>query len=462
MPVILRKSIELFGPIGIWLPLVLAFLFINLSHIEDGGTAANARFATLRAMSDDGTFKIDRYVDWTDDWAKTPDGHYYSNKAPGPTFAAFPLFWVLDRVLWPIQAKHIDEKGRRQAPRGIHKVVVSNLLQVIPFLFLTLLILRLAFPSGISPTAYIAASLTILFGNTAALLMNTYMGNPFTGLVMLALIYFYLRGNFAAVSFCFGWALLSEYSVAVLLIPFLGLCYCEMRRTNFVRTLRSVILGASLPALLWVWYHIACFGSPFRIPLQFEVMTLPEEVKANAGEALGFTSLIPNFEILFELLFGPVRGILFTQPWIFLVMILGFWARPKGKIGEAFLFSVVSLALLLWLNAGFAGWHGGGTPGPRYLAAILPCFGIFVPIIYERFSKSWRAVLWISIAVTIVFRGLVYAGGTLLPAVSLWPYLWSRMDTNFAIVSIISFIMVVLLTAWALVHAIRKNPGIKI
>ena len=445
------KLEALFGPIRLWLPLALAYLFVNVSHIEDGGTAANARFATLRAMSDDLTFKIDAYWDWTDDWAKTPDGHYYSNKAPGPTFAAYPLFWLLDRALWPLQIKKIDEKGRRQAPRGIHKVVVSNLLQVIPLLFLTLLLLRQIFPAGISLPAYIATALAILFGNTAAALMNAYMGNPFTALVLLAMIFSHLRGNFFLTSFFYGWALLSEYSVAFLLLPFLGLAYAETRRSGLQATSIALLKGACLPGALWIWYHYACFGSPFRIPLQFEVMTLPEEVKANAGEALGFTSLLPNFGIVLELLFGQIRGVLFTQPWIFPVVLGGAYCFRK-KMGDplvqAFWFTLISFIILVWLNAGFAGWHAGGSPGPRYLAAILPAFGIFIPKIYAEFPRWGRSLFWITIGVSVVFRGLVYAGGTLVPTVPLWDYYWNRLDTPFALISLAAFALVSFCCVW--------------
>lgn len=421
-----------FGDPRLWLPLACAFLFLNLSRIDDGGTAANARFATLRAMTLDHSFKITRYADWTIDWAKTPDGHYYSNKAPGPIFAAFPLFWLIDTALRPLQANFLDEKGRIQAPRGIHKVAVSVAIQVIPFLFLSLLSLQYFYRTYGGTMAYVASAAALLFGNTAAILMNSYFGNPFAALMALGIAYAYLQQKIALASFFFGWLVLSEYSAVILLFPFAWLLWQERKAYPPLKFAQQVCLGASLPAVLWIWYHVVCFGGPFTLPLQFEVFSLVASTHKEAANVGGFTSLLPNPKNLYELILGPTRGLLFTQPWLLIVAFYGFhffYRQPMSRERNLFFFSLASLLLLLWLNAGFPGWHGGGTPGPRYLAPAMPLMALFLLPLYAASGQKLRYLFWLCIGISLILRGLVYATWLLAPSdQALWPYYVAKIN----------------------------------
>src|SRR5688500_16840383 len=96
------------------------FIVANLLHPQHGGVNPAARWATLSAMSQRGTFEIatpllvektadgkfllppgsekTNTVETTVDWSKSPDGKYYANKAPGPAFIAFPFVWIADRI----------------------------------------------------------------------------------------------------------------------------------------------------------------------------------------------------------------------------------------------------------------------------------------------------------------------------------------------------------------------------
>lgn len=103
------------------LPWAVAFLILNLVNTQDGGPNAVSRFLTLRAMSEEGTFRIDKRIGATSDWSMTPAGHYYSNKAPGPMLLGFPAFFVIDQVprLW--EKGYRDEHGHRHTPGYFQK-----------------------------------------------------------------------------------------------------------------------------------------------------------------------------------------------------------------------------------------------------------------------------------------------------------------------------------------------------
>ena len=381
---ILRFFREQWQKKALWIPLAFAFLLVSLSRIDDGGTNARARFATLRAMSDYQTFQIDEFVDWTEDWAQTPDGHYYSNKAPGPTLIAFPVFWGIDQVLWKKQDKLRDIKGRRQEPRGIHKVAISTLYQVLPFLILSLCALGFVISARASPLGYLFSGIAIFFGNTAAVLMSSYMGNPFAAMAMMGLVVAYFYRHLAFASLAFGWMLLSDYPTALILLPFLNLFWPEIKKLGFFSSAKLIFLGALIPGALWIWYHTVCFGSPFALPFSFKVAAIEGTVSGGSSALGGKTSLLPNPAWLAELLFGTKRGLLFTQPWLLLCAVLPFfWKIPELRLRRLHHFAVMSLAILVFENAGFPGWHGGGSPGPRYLSAALPLFGLFLPHLFQ-------------------------------------------------------------------------------
>jgi hypothetical protein len=440
----------LLGRRQLWLPVAFAYLLVNLTTIDDGGTNANARFATLRAMGDELTWRIDNYQDWTLDWARTPDGHVYSNKAPGPTLIAFPVFWAIDRLLFPVQSKILDEKGRRQAPRGIHKVAITTIFQVIPFLFLCLLLIKAAYPQNLKRNHFLFCAVAMLFGNTAAVLMNSYVGNPFAALWMVGLAYAYLKQKPAWMAFCFGWMVLSEYLAGALLLPFLWLVYGDRKELGWGYLSSRITLGAALPAALWCWYHITAFGGVFALPFQFEVAAIVGNVGENNTSIWGgITSLLPNPVWLFELLFGFSRGILFTQPWILLLLAFApaCYRRLEGvRLKRLFLFSLASFLVVLWFNAGFPGWHGGGSPGPRYMAAALPLLGLFVPALLAISSPLLSGALFLSLMMSFLFRALVYATWILPPPVALWPYYLAGINSAKEYVELTLFILIIAIT----------------
>src|SRR5581483_9954759 len=94
-----------------------------------GGPNAMARTAALRAITEGHTLAIDNYREWTLDWALAPNGHYYSNKAPGPVFLGLPMFALADAVVLPFSPK--DEKGRAPQPGYAEHVLLMLWLQLL-------------------------------------------------------------------------------------------------------------------------------------------------------------------------------------------------------------------------------------------------------------------------------------------------------------------------------------------
>lgn len=417
---------------GIWLLLLLA---MNAVNWNDGGVNPASRFAAIQAMSEDHSFRIDHYKDWTYDWAKGPSGGIYSNKAPGPMFLATPVAWVLNRIKIAVYGKdawftYPDGITKLSKPGLGYVTLISWLFQLLPYCFVTLLALSWLWKKGMSYGALNFACLAILFGNTCSIYLNMYFGHAVAGWALLAALLCLFQRREVGAGFLFGLAVLSDYGTVFVLIPFLFATLMMMevpmgenlekrtRRGSF-RSLGRIALGGLFPAAVFAWYHTVCFGKPWALPMQFQN---PMFVEADVvrPRIWGVAAPIPDWRILLQLCFGGERGLLFTQPWVLVSFVIAVRALCRQKLSRE-LYAGLFLAFggllgLLWMNGGFNGWHGGSAAGPRYLSIIFPCVGLMSGMLIDQLTRVfgsgsaifWRRALWVTLAYSIVFRVMIY------------------------------------------------------
>ena len=417
------------NPVAHW-----CLLFLVLATTIDTYNNANphSRYALLMSIAEDHRLTIDAYWSTTCDWSRTPDGHYYSNKAPGPTLLALPLYLPLDAL---VVANTNDRKmrdARRMEARESLLDLLSLALQAIPFALLVMVSAEMLAARGVSRAAIELGAIAMLFGNTASMFMNTYFGHGVAAVLTLGIALALPKRRYALVGLLFGLDVLSDYGTA-LFLPILLVLACMTAGTGWKAKFRSVLrlaLGGLAPLLVFGVYHALCFGGPLTLPNKFMNPVFVEK----GGRALwGVIDFLPNSKAAYELLFGLHRGLLVTQPWVLLLVALLLlvawrkrWWADKHRAVEAR--TVVPLALgglfvLLLMNASFGGWHGGVSPGPRYLSAILPVLGLALGLCYDAFPRPLRAALWFSVLPGLVIYAIVGAGD---PAV--WPdhYIWRR------------------------------------
>lgn len=404
---ILDKIIDK-SSIRIVLPWVLLFIALHVKYYEDGDVNAFSRYAAMRAMTMEQTFSIDNFKGWTMDWAQAPNGHYYSNKAPGPILIAYPYFWVVDQIKAITIAGFRDQGYLDKLTIGYeHKSGLPFLFQILPYCLLVLFSAKYLRESGAGNPAILFTTIALLFGNTAALFMSTWFGHGMAAWLTLSAYFALHHKRYRLSGLLIGAGILTDYSIALFLIPVLvHLIYQkEIGRRLFLQ----VGVGALLPGILWIWYHTVNFGHLLALPNMFQNPVF--------GSTLAGQFQLPSPYYMMVLLFGDQRGILYTQPWVLVVcvVIIHRLVYVKRSIMDhrlAFL-SLVGLGLLLIMNSSFVGWHGGSSPGPRYLSAAFPFFAVLAGAFYRDFVPWERHLLWVSLAVSVIFGGLVY-GTTIL------------------------------------------------
>jgi len=408
------------------LPWVLLFLFVSLLVTQRGGTNPMARMAALRSLTDGGTLHIDPYKDWTIDWALSPTGHYYQNKAPGSVFLGIPVFALTDLLERHTGSNLRDEEGRLPAPGYLTHIVLVLTVQLLPFSVLVLLIGRELAARGVTTAGQHFFALAALFGNTASMLMNSYFGHGLAAVLFLAAFLFWLQRRWTLSAVCLSWCVLTEYGALFVLPAF---AVATVYRERHLRWVMPVVLASLPAAALWGWYHTVAFGSPLSIA---SVYTNPAEIYQvpQRHNLWGTFTFLPYPDYVLSLLFGRTRGILVTQPWVLVLIACVVFVRGHRELLAASLFTGLALAALVWMNGGFGGWHAGWTIGPRYLSLSFPALALSAALVWDRLPRYAHAALWAGLAVSLVFRWLLLPFTVVQPITPLWPRAWQLLVTS--------------------------------
>lgn len=393
--------------------LALACLVLALAGSDLGEDNADSRYAALAAITYEGRLEIGSFREWTKDWALSPNGLYYSNKAPFPTFAALPLYYVIEKA-----------RGGPPAPPPLwERALLCFFVQMLPFLVACLLSLRWLEARGVSSRGVLLSALALLFGNTAALFAGVFFGHALAAALVLLGFLAMSSGRWVLSGFVFSLALASDYSVLYLApgLAFLAWHFAGSSKA-FLRALPLLVAGGIPAAILLGLYHYACFGSPFALPLAYLNPALAEGTKEVV--AWGSTGLFPHPEIFLKLLFGAERGLLFTQPWVFLLLAGLFGSSRRLVLG-----GLLCLLGLLWMNASFpSGWQAGWAAGPRYLSASLPLCAVLCGLVWGERGRGFRICGAVLLLPSLLLAALACTQTVLVPSgESLWPWLASAV-----------------------------------
>jgi hypothetical protein len=315
-----------------------------------------SRLEAVYAFVETGTWQIDGAIHVLGDHEdKAVSGaHFYSNKAPGLAFAAVPVYRAL-RVFLP------TPRSPNAAIFVLLRILTVSLLSV---LALFRLAARLAARRGAALIVFAVA-----FGTPFLFYARSFFSHTWTA-ALLFLAWDLLRRReerapaaggwplVAAAGLLAGWAALSEYTAAPLVL-FLLLRAAWRRPRNLI----PFGTAAGIPFLLLLSYNASCFGSPFVLSSSREWRS---DFATLAGKGL-FGLGLPSPGIALRLLFDPSRGLLLFSPF-FIFLLPGFlaWWRSSEDRADFWLCLACVLGLFL-LIAGYPNWHGGWSLGDRYL-----------------------------------------------------------------------------------------------
>ncbi|HEX9667929.1 MAG TPA: hypothetical protein VGC93_00475, partial [Thermoanaerobaculia bacterium] len=288
-----------------------------------------SRALLTRALVEERSVRLDAGVARTGELSDLArfGGHYYSDKAPGTSFAAAPAWAAWRRLAGP--GPDDDERAIRA---GRLAVVTLPALLFLAWLARRWsaaaggfgLLMELGLGLG---SAFFAQALALTGHVPAAMLLFL------AGWCAVAPEAEARAGRWAAAGLLAGTAVLVDYTAA-LFVGILGavlvveaLSVRAAGRRAGVRSVLAFAGTASLPIGVLLLYHAVCFGGPFE--LAYEHMAQPAD-RLHRGS--GFFGLgAPRPEALYGLTIGTLRGLFVHSPFLLLAAPAVVHLRRAGR-----------------------------------------------------------------------------------------------------------------------------------
>lgn len=342
-----------------------------------------SRALPIISFFESGTFSIDKYEHLTCDKAFV-NNHYYSDKAPLPTYAVLPFFGLL-KCTGIIKA---DKEGNFY---GRHIYLIGGfLIGSLPF---TLLVMLLFFEirkkqATISP---VLLSMFPFYLSFLFVFAGTYFAHLFAGLLLLLSYIKLKRRQYFIAGVLSGFAFLSEYNLAVLIFMWGIIILVKEKRFKPFFWFSTGIL----PSLIFILIYNYWFtGSLFQFLYMYHNFS---ELSHNYG------FILPGFESLFGLSFGWYRGMFWFAPFLALIAGTALIKIIKGK-KYAWITNYLVLPGMVYyiFIASYFAWWGGWTYGPRLLSGLIILL-IYEGLIFITNQKITPIAFWITSALGFIW-----------------------------------------------------------
>ncbi|MCK5796825.1 MAG: hypothetical protein KAI47_06575 [Deltaproteobacteria bacterium] len=391
-----------------WFPAAIVFLYLYSFPYFEHIRSANElpRIYLTQAMVERHAFDIGPELAA---YQPTPDtsqykGKLYSNKAPGSSIVAIPGYAILSAI-----------EGSR--PKLSHLFFASRLAgSTVPSLIFLLFVwrmLREVIPHRPSVqrlvfAAYALGSMAFIYGTLlfSHQLAAAFIGGSFFG------IFLYARtraGPWAPLwaGLAAGAAVLVDYQAAFVGPPLF--VYLLVRAKPRIRSAALFSAGAALPLAFLLYYHWACFGSPFSTG--YEHLTNPVFAQWTSRGFLG----LDTFELgrWVKRHFSPDEGLFYYSPFLLMAFPgLVLMLRRRGFRAEAAFTGFVMVFFFYFIGALVlvSGWD----VGPRYIIVALPFYLMPVAVLFRGASRRW-ALMAFPAALAVLSIGIYLAVGSIFP-----------------------------------------------
>jgi hypothetical protein len=349
----------------------------------------------VKSIVDDHTFAIDQEVQQlgaTSDLA-AHDHHFYQNKAPGASFVVVPVYAAV---------KAIAGEPSLAVTMWLCRVVSGVIPSLIFLALLWRFLARFAPDEATRRLVIVAYAL----GSMALPYSLLYYSHQLSAVCIASA--WILAGDvaerrrglaaMAGAGLLAGMAPLVDYQAAFAAVPLAAHVIWQMRawpRRELARALAIALGAAAIPIALLLYYHAACFGSPFATGYNYATTYAADHDHG----LLGMTH--PTLAALVGVTVAPDNGFFALAPWWLLAIPGGVILWRTGE--RALVLTCASIAVIFFFFISSLGfWRAGWELGPRYIVAMQP---FLLPLVAAALAK-WRG----RVALGGGAAGLVLAG----------------------------------------------------
>ncbi len=361
------------------------------------------------AMVDRGTIQIDeelRRFGRIFDLAKR-DGHFYSDKAPGSSILAAPVYWVAT------QFRPADEWKIEDLLELVRRGLMIP-LGLLGFVLLRLLLRHIR----VEPEAADVISVGWILGTSAFHYSTAFFGHQIVAVALIGALLAVMKaesldeedklkraGLLIAAGAACGVAGLTEYQAGIPCV-LLGayILFGPLRRDP----LALVAFGAAaIPfvAVLFA-YNTEAFGSPLSLSYD-HLAHASSAAKHNEGVG-GITW--PTWEAFSGSMFSLHRGLITTSP-MFLLMFVGLYALIRERAWRMLALLGLNLAFWVWFISSSNMWYAGWGFGPRLLVPAMGWFAILAAYgANELLPRIWAQPIVRGLAIVgVLYHQAVHA-----------------------------------------------------
>lgn len=362
-------KIHLSIPILLFITILVSYgYFIHFIGMESWNVSS--RLDLVYSMAEYGTFRIDPYHHNTGDKVYFR-GHYYSDKAPGPSLLALPAYLLLKQ--FGVASEKYMRYGLSLLIVGIPSALGAVFLYWITGIFKDITIRSRVMVTLIYALGTLAFPFsTVFYGHqlaaSASIVAFFILLKMKTGGWKESYLFLILSGFFA------GYAFISDYPAGINMVLLAVYALFVLKKKNGII---FWLIGVSLPIVFILYYNYTCFGSPFVSSYSLH------HTYSHSKGILGIAW--PQLSALWGITFSSYRGIFYQSP-VLLLSIPGFYLLYRCRANRAeFSLSLMIVLGFFFFNSGYAYWDGVGSVGARFLIPSIPF--LILPLV--RSVKRW-------------------------------------------------------------------------
>lgn len=407
---------------------IALIVFLAAAYFIPRGALWNAdsHLFLTASIVDRGTLNIDPFAAFTGDLAQH-GAHFYSDKAPGLSFLAVPIYLPLKyTLLGGHPYASLFSVPADQRIDFLPRYLIALVLAALPTALLSALIYRFLERLGVARRWRTLLALTYGLGTIALPFGTVLFSHQLAALLLFGaflLLFRVRRGEGAAwlsvvAGLLAGYAVITEYPTAIIALALLAYALISPadpaagRRRAALVPAAWMAAGMVPPALLGALYNTLAFGGPFSLGYS----NLAAGSQFRAGQALGFLGVTyPHLDAIWQTTFGPYRGLFLLSP-VLLLAIPGFvvlFHRREWR-AEAVLWLATVLAYFTFVVSYFE-WDGGFSLGPRHFLPALPFLVLPIGVLFgPARARAWKVIASVLAAISIGTIVLATATGPLV------------------------------------------------